>query len=102
MFRYSEVFKQGKKDGYLILQVFAQLLPGQVVVGIQVNLLEDVDRGGSIFDSDQFDVKNQSSTAWNDLSSTLQRKGSSYTQIIHLRGEWFKLPVLHNQAQEER
>merc|ERR1719228_545189 len=56
---------------HLLLQVAADLIPTQSVVRINVDLLEDIDRGGPLLGVNQLDLKEESSTARNDIASAL-------------------------------
>merc|ERR1719228_488540 len=55
----------------LLLQIAADLVPAQSVVRINVDLLENIDRGGPLLGVNQLDLKEESSAARNDIASAL-------------------------------
>merc|ERR1719150_218107 len=56
---------------HLLLQVAADLVPAERIVSINVDLLEDVDRGGALLGVDQLDFKVKGSSTRDDVTSTL-------------------------------
>merc|ERR1719189_556336 len=56
---------------HLLLEVAADLIPAQGVVGVDVNLLEDVDRGGPLLGVNQLHLEVESGATWDDVAGAL-------------------------------
>lgn len=56
---------------YLLLEVSGEFIPGELVVFVEIDLLEDVDGLRALLRVDQFDVEVESGSTRNDISGTL-------------------------------
>merc|ERR1719150_1484947 len=84
---------------HLLLQVAADLVPAERVVSINVDLLEDVDRGGALPGVDQLDFKVEGSSTRDDVTSTLvsitkSRRDDQLPLLTDAHAEHTLLPAL--------